>query len=134
MGRRPGPSSLASLSVAALHAELRRRQKSVKPLQRRKEALLAKIAKIDAEIAALGGTTTKASAGTRVRPQNSMSLVEALAAALKNKTLGVSETVDAVQKAGYKSNAANFKTIVNQTLIKNRSMFKKVGRGQYTAA
>jgi hypothetical protein len=134
MGRRPGPSSLASLSVAALHAELRRRQKSVKPLQRRKEALLAKIAKIDADIAALGGVVGKSAVGTRVRPKNSTSLVEALAAVMKNKTLGVSEAVDAVLKAGYKSNAANFKTIVNQTLIKNRDTFKKVGRGQYTAA
>jgi hypothetical protein len=48
--------------------------------------------------------------------------------------MGVSEAADAVLKAGYQTNAANFRTIVNQTLIKNRSMFKKVGRGQYTAA
>ena len=41
---------------------------------------------------------------------------------------------EAVQKAGYKTGAANFRTIVNQSLIKNKAMFKKMGRGEYTAA
>jgi hypothetical protein len=69
-----------------------------------------------------------------VRPQNSVNLADALVGVLKGKTLGVSEAADAVLKSGYQTNAANFRTIVNQTLIKNRSMFKKVGRGQYTAS
>jgi hypothetical protein len=35
--------------------------------------------------------------------------------------------------AGYRANAANFRVIVNQTLLKNKSIFKKLGRGRYTA-
>jgi hypothetical protein len=45
----------------------------------------------------------------------------------------VTQVAAAVQKAGYKTFAANFRTIVNQTLIKNRKIFKKISRGQYTA-
>ena len=130
MGRRPGPSSLSAIPVTTLQAEIRRRQRSVTPLTRRREKLLAKLATLDAQIRELGGNVP----GGRVRPQNSTNLAEGLAAVLKGKTMGVSEAADAVLKAGYQTNAANFRTIVNQTLIKNRSMFKKVGRGQYTAA
>jgi hypothetical protein len=130
MGRRPGPSSLAVIPVATLQAELRRRQRSVAPLQRRREKLVEKLAALDAQIRELGGNAT----GTRIRPQNASNLNDALAAVLKGKTMGVTEAADAVLKAGYRSNAANFRTIVNQTLIKSRQIFKKVGRGQYTAA
>jgi len=48
------------------------------------------------------------------------------------KTMGVSEAADAVQRAGYKTSAANFRTIVNQTMLKSPKI-KKVSRGQYTA-
>lgn len=130
MGRRPSSSSLSAIPVSTLQAEIRRRQRSVTPLQRRREKLLAKLAAVDAQIRELGGSVP----GGRVRPQNSVNLADALAGVLKGKTLGVSEAADAVLKSGYQTNAANFRTIVNQTLIKNRSMFKKIGRGQYTAS
>jgi len=48
--------------------------------------------------------------------------------------MGVTEAAEAVKKAGYKTNAANFRVIVNQALLKHRNKFKKVERGQYTAA
>jgi hypothetical protein len=48
--------------------------------------------------------------------------------------MGVTEAATAVQKAGYTTNAANFRTIVNACLIKHKKLFKKVSRGQYTAA
>ncbi len=130
MGRRPGPSSLSNLPVSLLQAEIHRRSKSVKSLLRKRDKLAKKLANIDAQIHAAGG----ASGTGRVRPQNSMTLVEAMAKTLAGKTMGVSELAGAVQRAGYRSNAANFRTIVNQTLIKNRKAFKKVSRGKYTAA
>lgn len=70
----------------------------------------------------------------RKRPDNAMTLNEALRKVLTGRTMGVTEMAEAVQKAGYKSNSAAFRTIVNQTLIKNPRLFKKVARGQYTAA
>jgi len=72
--------------------------------------------------------------GARTRAANSMTLTEALKKVLKGKTMGVTEVAKAVQKAGYKTNSNNFRTIVNQTLIKNPKMFKKPARGQYTKA
>jgi hypothetical protein len=36
-----------------------------------------------------------------------------------------------VQKSGYRSNSANFRSIVNQTLIKERKRFGQAGRGIY---
>ena len=62
-----------------------------------------------------------------------MNLVDSLAKVLKSKTLSVTEATEAVQKAGYLTTAANFRTIVNQALIRETKVFKKVSRGQYTA-
>lgn len=82
------------------------------------------------QIAALGIVN----AGTgRIRPKNDMNLVEALAKLLKGKQMSVTEATSKVQEAGYKTSAANFRTIVNQTLIKS-NRFKKISRGQYTTA
>ena len=76
-------------------------------------------------------TRTRAASGRR-RPRNAASLEASLAKVLKGKTMGVSEVAAAVQKDGYKTTSANFRTIVNQTLIKS-ALIKKTGRGQYTA-
>jgi hypothetical protein len=61
-------------------------------------------------------------------------LVDALANVLDGKTMSVTESADAVLASGYVTTSPNFRTIVNQTFIKNRSRFKKVSRGRYTAA
>lgn len=72
-------------------------------------------------------------AGGRKRAKNAQSLEVALAKVLKGKTMGVSEVADAVQKAGYKTTSPNFRTIVNQCLLRS-DLIKKKGRGAYTAA
>src|SRR3712207_8218784 len=46
------------------------------------------------------------------------------------KTMSVGEIVEAVERSGYRSNSANFRGIVNQTLIKDKR-FQQAGRGQY---
>ena len=61
-----------------------------------------------------------------------MNLVEALEKLLKSRTLSVTDAAREVQNAGYKTSSANFRTIVNQTLIKS-DKFRKVSRGKYTA-
>lgn len=133
------PHGLARLSVADLQAEIRRRQRGVKTLHRRRAKLVAKIEALDAQIVDRAGKIA-AEAGLvmgrvsgRVRPKNDTNLIDALRAALKGKTMGVSEAAEAVQEAGYKSSSPNFRTIVNATLLKKQH-FKKVERGQYTAA
>ncbi len=61
-----------------------------------------------------------------------MSLPQAIEAVLKRggKPLGVGDIADAVQKKGYRSNSANFRAIVNQTLIKEKQ-FQQASRGMY---
>jgi hypothetical protein len=121
--------------MEALEAELRRRQRDVKGLMKRYENSVAKTARLAAEIQRLGGSVSGVSAGVggrRTRPRNEMSLIGALAQVLKGKEMSVTEAADAVRAAGYTSHAANFRTMVNQSLIKG-PQFKKVSRGIYTA-
>lgn len=136
--RSKGVGSLAKMSVSQLQAELNRRARSTRGLHKRREKLLAKLSELDQQILAAGGSLNGGGVGRggpgRRRAQNSMSLVEALAKVLKGKTMSVTEAAAAAQKAGYVTTAENFRTIVNQALIKHTDKFKKVERGQYTAA
>jgi hypothetical protein len=131
--RRVG-GGLQKFDLTMLHAELRRRERAVSRLQGKRKRLAARLARLDDEIAALGGAVSRgAGGGSRRRPRNDASLVDALANVLKGKTMGVTEMAEAVQKAGYATSSANFRTIVNATLIKFKDRFKRVERGQYTA-
>ncbi len=146
MARRSrGMSALRTMTVADLHAEIARRQRSTRTLHAKRRRLLASLAKIESAIRAAGDAVDGSAgrraargrrrvAGRRVRPKNAMNLAQALARLLKGRTMGVTEASVAVRKAGYRTNAENFRTMVNQALIKHRNLFKKVSRGQYTAA
>jgi len=123
--------TLGRASYEQLQAELARRDKDVKRLERRREKLHRELAEIDAELASYGALS--ATGGIRKRPKNEKSLVETLKDVLKNKTMGVSEAAQAARDAGYMTTANNFRTIVNQTLIRENKDFKKVERGRYTA-
>ncbi len=132
MARRSG-SSFQNVPLAALHAELRRRERVVKRLRRKHATAVSRVLAIESQLASLGagpGQSRGGGGGTRAR--NDMNLVEALAKTLTGKTMGVTEVAEAVQKNGYRTSSPNFRTIVNQTLIKS-DKFKRVGRGQYTA-
>ena len=132
-------SGLARLSIAELRAELAQRERHVKQLQGRRDQLLDQLAALDNEIATADGKRAavrtrrqrQGQAGRRQR--NKMNLVDALRKVLGNKTMSVSDAAEAVQRAGYKTSSANFRTIVNQSLLANRKVFRKVSRGQYTA-
>ena len=88
---------------------------------------------MEAEIRDAGGSPrAKHQGGARRRPRNTMNLADALCELLREQTMSVTEIAEAVQKAGYKTSSPNFRTIVNQTLLKD-GRFKRMGRGQYTA-
>ncbi len=154
-------AKLSRVSTVDLRKELDRRQSQVGAMMARRTKLAAELAALDAELDAFGETASvaapaargpgrprgrtakrgrpgrkprKANRGAVTRAENSMTLTESLQKVLRNKTMGVTEVSVAVQKAGYKTNAENFRTIVNQTLIKNPRIFKKISRGQYTSA
>lgn len=119
------------MSTTELRAELTRRSRAVGALQRKRARLAEQLAVLDAELAGMGGAITD-STGRRRRARNDTNLADKLAEVLKGKTMSVTEAAGAVQQAGYVTTAANFRVIVNQTLIRDKR-FKKVSRGQYTA-
>ncbi len=135
---------LRRIPTKELISELDRREAMANEFVARREILANELAMIDAEIAALedaSGTQrngvyrrhVRRSAAARTRSANQEPLNVILHNVLKGKTMSVSEAVEAVQKSGYKSNAANFRSVVNLTLLKRKDLFKKKGRGQYTA-
>lgn len=129
MGRRP---SGYDGSLAAIEADLKQRIGLIRKLGKKRAVLQKKLAAIDSALASAGART----GGGKVsaRSANPGGLAEALVKVLKGKTMGVTEAAEAAVAAGYRTNADNFRTIVNACLIKHRSMFKKVSRGKYTAA
>ncbi|USO00112.1 MAG: hypothetical protein H6810_05470 [Phycisphaeraceae bacterium] len=104
----------------------------------RRDKLMGQVEDLNKQINSLGGPASYGGFGMtaagrpRRRPHNDQSLSEALLGVLKNKTMSVTEASEAVQQAGYQTTSSSFRTIVNQTLIKD-PRFKKVSRGQYTA-
>ncbi len=129
----------ANLSVAELERALAQRKREVKLLQAKRQKMSAALAKLDARIARLEGSVAVPSAvgrlaqsgGRRPRAKNARTLADVLAGVLQaDKAMTIAEIVDGAKKAGYKSNAANFRLIVNQTLLKDKR-FKKTGFGLY---
>ena len=139
-------SSLRSASLGEIHGEIQRRQRELESLVRRRNKLATQMQAIDSEIASLGMEISGvASAGvsaamhsapvmgvTRKRPRNDQNLADALADVLSKQTLSVTEVSEEVQRQGYRTTSPNFRTIVNQTLIKE-PRFTRVGRGLYTS-
>jgi len=123
------------MSVSDLQGELRRRQRALPALNRKRAKLMTRVAQIDAHISALGGSVgaRPASAMGRRGPRKESSLVAMLTKVLTGKTMGVIEAGLAVKDAGYESDSPNYRTMVNAALLK-KAFFKRVSRGQYTAA
>lgn len=118
----------SDLSIADLQRLLNSRQRQVEKLQRKRQKLQKRIDAVDAQIVELGGSTT--GAGRRAR--NTISLDEAIHQVLEKagKPLPVGDIMQQVQKLGYRSSSANFRGIVNQTLIKDKR-FAATARGVY---
>jgi len=114
-------------SIGELERMLDERRSSLQKLAKQRTKVQKKLDVIDREIGRLGGSV----GGGGGRVKNSMSLVATLGAVLKGKdSMQVGDIVDAVKAHGYRSNSANFRGIVNQTLIKE-SQFASAGRGLY---
>ncbi len=138
MSKKP---DLSRVPTVELIRELERRQAMAGEFESRREALEKELAEINSELSALEGarkngvarTRVGRSAAARTRLANEQPLHAILRDLLNGKAMSVSEITEAVQKSGYKSNAANFTMMVNLTLLKRKDLFKRVGRGQYTA-
>jgi hypothetical protein len=119
----------STLTIASLKQMLNARRSELAKLQKRRAAAARELASLDRSIARVGG-----SAGAKGgRAHNEQSLTATLQSVLKSagKPMGVGEILEAVEASGYRSSSANFRGIINQTLIKERKYFTSAGRGIY---
>lgn len=127
-------SPLADLSTAQIHAELRAREKKLAKVRRQYNAAVAKVARIEAHMRDLGGDQAAPRSGRGgTRARNKIPLHTALHNLLKGKTMGAAEAADALLESGFRTTARTFRTMVNIALIKNKNLFKRIARGQYTS-
>jgi len=120
----PRPSAVSTLSVQQLRSILDSRERELGVLERKRAALQRRIDAVDARIAAIGGRGGGGRRGARSwrRAQNVKSLADVMEDILTKSgaPMRVSDIVDAVQASGYRSNSANFRSLVNQMLIKDK--------------
>jgi septal ring factor EnvC (AmiA/AmiB activator) len=116
------------MTIAELEHEIYRRKRGLRKLERQRVSVARKLAKVDAKIARINGANGNGHA------RNEQSLIATLEAVMRSgKPMGVGAIVADVQRRGYKSHSANFRGIVNQTLIKEKR-FASAGRGVYQLA
>ena len=130
----PRPASMSNFNIAQLERALQERRSEITRLERQRAELQRKLDGLDRQIEKLGGSIGGRRGGGRgVRARNEQSLVDVIESVMRSsgKPMRVGDIVDAVQAGGYRSNSANFRGIVNQTLIKERKRFGQVERGLY---
>ncbi len=128
-------SKLSTVSLGQLQQEIERRQKMLPKLIAQRDALNEEIADLQglAEPSIQKYAKPKAASRKtgRRRAKNKISLVDALSQVMKGKPkVSVSEAMEGVLSAGYKTKSKAFRPLVNQTLLKNKK-FKNVGRGEF---
>jgi hypothetical protein len=124
--------SINQYSVNQLQKLLRNRQNELTRLSKKRSKLQTRMHAIDRQIFALSGTGRGIGGWTGGgRARNEMSLVQTLEQVLSSgKAMRVSDIAEAVERTGYRSTSPNFRSIVNQTLIKERQ-FTSPSRGMY---
>lgn len=128
----PRTKVVDGLSVAELQALVAKKKKKLALLAKERKQLVGKLAKLDAQIAAVSGAKGALALTPTARARNTKSLPDLLIEVLGgNKPMKVGEILDAVLEKGYQSASSNFRSLVNQTLIKDKR-FTAVARGTYT--
>ncbi len=118
------------LSIDQLEQMLNARRSQIQKLERQRSKIARKLDAIEDRIRQLGGMGRGGRSTGRAR--NEQSLIEVIEFVLKGaaKPLKVGDIVEAVKSRGYRSRSANFRGIVNQTLIKDKR-FASASRGVY---
>ena len=125
----PRPSSGTNLSLADLQSIMETRRGELGRLRKQRSELQRKLDGLDRQIGRIEGGGRMGGGG---RARNAKSLNDTLEEVLSNgKPMSVGDIVEAVKAAGYRSSSANFRGIVNQTLIKENKRFVATERGVY---
>lgn len=130
------PRLPSRFTIPQLESMLQARMGQLESLQKERNALQKQLDAIDDKIKNLGGSLRGMGGGgvsSGGRARNEKSLTETIAEVLEKvgKPASVGEILDGVKASGYRSNSANFRGIINQTLIKERKRFANAGRGLY---
>ena len=128
-------------TISQLEQMLNKCKSERQKLERERTKAVRRLQQLDSRIAALGGNGSgrgrggsgggaRTGAGSRVR--NDKSLIQMIEGVLgkSSKPMKVGDIAQAVQSGGYRTHSANFRGIVNQTLIKDKR-FTSAGRGIY---
>lgn len=125
----PRPSSGTNLSLSDLQSIIETRRVELSRLRKQRAELQRKLDGLDRQIGKMEGGGRMGGGG---RARNAKSLNDTLEEVLSNgKPMSVGDIVDAVKASGYRSSSANFRGIVNQTLIKENKRFVATERGIY---
>jgi hypothetical protein len=123
---RGGPDQL---TIAQLEKILEGRRSRLANLQRQRGQLLKRVESVDRKILALGGNGRRGAGG---RAKNSRSLSDTIVQVLTGHggPMKVAQIVKTVLGTGYQTTSDNFRSIVNQALIKDKR-FVSADRGHY---
>ena len=125
------PRTRIGFNIAELESALVRQRSELKKLNKERAELEKRLDAVNGRIAAVGGNGSgRRGRGGRVR--NEQPLPDVIEQVLREtgKPMGVGDIADKVLGTGYRSNSANFKSIVNQALIKDKR-FGQAERGIY---
>src|SRR4051812_7438958 len=133
------PASGTNLSIAQLQRVLNEKKSEIDKLYRQRNDLQKRIGMIDKQIERVGGGVNGMrglgrgmGGGPGSRPRNERSLLDVIEGVLRDngKPMKVGDIMEGVLATGYRSGSANFRGIINQTLIKDKR-FGQVERGTY---
>jgi hypothetical protein len=132
----PRPNTGLNFNIVQLERILHDRKSELTKLERQREDLRRKLDGLDRQIVRLGGSMRggRGRGGLGLgRARNERSLIETIEGVMRDhgKPMRVGEILEAVSATGYRSNSANFRGIINQTLIKERKRFAQAERGTY---
>ena len=122
------PRSLfGGMSISQIESLLQQRRGELGKLRKQRAELERDMAKLDRKIESLGGGRSRGG-----RAKNQMSLTALMDEILQkaSKPMQVGDILAKVEAAGYRSSSANFRSIINQTLIKDKR-FVAASRGLY---
>jgi hypothetical protein len=131
--------STVDLSLAQLERLVRTRRTEMTRLTRQRDKLQKRLDDLNGRISEIaggpgfaGGMGGRSAGGGGGRARNDVSLQDAIHQVLSKASapMAVGDIMEKVRAAGYRSNSANFRGIVNQTLIKDKR-FTSAARGVY---
>ena|SRR5438094_193022 len=118
---------IGGMSISQLESILEQRREELGELRKQRAGAQRDLDRLDRQIDSLGGNRSR---GGRTRNAKSLTALMEEILQKSGKPMQVGDIVEKAKSAGYRSTSANFRGIVNQTLIKDKR-FSSAGRGLY---